>query len=401
MAVLQTIKDAQALYEQKQYGECIEICKQLMNNEDDSFEAYLLLAKCGIMVTDPSNDETVALDITLANASYEKASTVYDYFRVKEGLRDAIAEKEIAITHKYFSYFRENPQSLSEFLHLYQQWIGFTAIMIMQVDVPCTNSIGSKLAKKEGYESEKDAYEHYTEKSEKKNVEGIIAQEAFEAAWDVFEKSKAQFENNKDANADFLFGGFVTNTILNMTACETLIDFLAMKGIGDSVKLVRLKKLAEMRDYMLRAECYPNGGAPISLMQASREKTLQDLEKTYEEIIKLDPEFEHPELPSVEAKKNNSTVGNASGGCYVATAVYGSYDCPEVWTLRRYRDFKLAKSLYGRLFIRFYYAVSPTLVRCFGSTKLFKNLWKPYLDKMVKRLRTDGFEDTPYDDRTW
>ena len=60
-----------------------------MNNEDDSFEAYLLLAKCGIMVTDPSNDETVALDITLANASYEKASTVYDYFRVKEGLRDA------------------------------------------------------------------------------------------------------------------------------------------------------------------------------------------------------------------------------------------------------------------------------------------------------------------------
>src|SRR5699024_12626084 len=24
----------------------------------------------------------------------------------------------------------------------------------------------------------------------------------------------------------------------------------------------------------------------------------------------------------------------SSGGCYVATAVYGSYDCPEVWTLR-------------------------------------------------------------------
>ena len=25
-------------------------------------------------------------------------------------------------------------------------------------------------------------------------------------------------------------------------------------------------------------------------------------------------------------------------GCYVATCVYGSYDCPQVWTLRRYRD---------------------------------------------------------------
>lgn len=31
-------------------------------------------------------------------------------------------------------------------------------------------------------------------------------------------------------------------------------------------------------------------------------------------------------------------------GCYVATCVYGSYDCPQVWTLRRYRDYKLAES---------------------------------------------------------
>ncbi|MDO5478959.1 MAG: CFI-box-CTERM domain-containing protein [Clostridia bacterium] len=55
-----------------------------------------------------------------------------------------------------------------------------------------------------------------------------------------------------------------------------------------------------------------------------------------------------------------------TGGCYVATAVYGSYDCPEVWTLRRFRDDTLAKTWYGRMFIRVYYAVSPTLVKWFG-----------------------------------
>ena len=44
----------------------------------------------------------------------------------------------------------------------------------------------------------------------------------------------------------------------------------------------------------------------------------------------------------------------SSGGCYIATAVYGSYDCPQVWTLRRFRDFKLAKSLGGRIFIKLY-----------------------------------------------
>ena len=55
-------------------------------------------------------------------------------------------------------------------------------------------------------------------------------------------------------------------------------------------------------------------------------------------------------------------------GCYIATAVYGSYDCPQVWTLRRFRDHTLAASWYGRTFLHAYYAVSPTLVKWFGRT---------------------------------
>lgn len=83
------------------------------------------------------------------------------------------------------------------------------------------------------------------------------------------------------------------------------------------------------------------------------------------------------------------------GGCYVATCVYGSYDCPEVWTLRRYRDNTLASTWYGRAFIRTYYAISPTLVKWFGKTKWFKKLWKGKLDKMVKKLQDNGVENTP------
>ena len=90
-----------------------------------------------------------------------------------------------------------------------------------------------------------------------------------------------------------------------------------------------------------------------------------------------------------------------SGGCYVATAVYGSYNCPEVWTLRRFRDFTLAESWYGRAFIRAYYAISPTLVKWFGNTAWFKNIWKPALDRMVKQLNASGVENTPYTDKTW
>ena len=91
----------------------------------------------------------------------------------------------------------------------------------------------------------------------------------------------------------------------------------------------------------------------------------------------------------------------SSHGCYVATSVYGSYDCPEVWTLRRFRDNVLAKTWYGRLFIRFYYAVSPTAVKLFGDCEWFQNFFRGRLDKMVDGLQADGFASTPYQDKDW
>ena len=90
-----------------------------------------------------------------------------------------------------------------------------------------------------------------------------------------------------------------------------------------------------------------------------------------------------------------------SQGCYVATCVYGSYDCPQVWTLRRYRDNTLARTLLGRAFIRSYYAVSPTVVKWFGNTYWFKNTWLRVLDRLVNKLNKQGVEDTPYSDRPW
>ncbi len=105
--------------------------------------------------------------------------------------------------------------------------------------------------------------------------------------------------------------------------------------------------------------------------------------------------FTRKELEEAKEKANASE----SGGCYVATAVYGSYDCPQVWTLRRYRDYKLDSTWYGRLFIRLYYATSPTLVKWFGHTSWFKKMWKGKLDRMVERLREEGYEDTPYNDK--
>lgn len=96
--------------------------------------------------------------------------------------------------------------------------------------------------------------------------------------------------------------------------------------------------------------------------------------------------------------KTDSDTPSKKSGCYVATCVYGSYDCPPVWTLRRFRDDILSKSVLGRCFIKFYYAASPTIVRIFGKTLWFHKMWKPLLDKMVKELSDRGIENTPYKD---
>ncbi len=101
--------------------------------------------------------------------------------------------------------------------------------------------------------------------------------------------------------------------------------------------------------------------------------------------------------PSSTYRPNNTT--SSGGGCYVATAVYGSYDCPEVWILRRYRDYYLDKNIFGRLFIKIYYAISPTLVKWFGKAKWFKKLIKPILEKKIKKLKDLGYSDTAYDDK--
>lgn len=103
--------------------------------------------------------------------------------------------------------------------------------------------------------------------------------------------------------------------------------------------------------------------------------------------------------PYIQEVLNKVNALKTAGGCYVATCVYGSYDCPEVWTLRRYRDYKLDATWYGRMFIKTYYAISPTIVKWFGNTNWFKKLWKGKLDRMVSKLQEHGYESTRYNDK--
>ena len=117
--------------------------------------------------------------------------------------------------------------------------------------------------------------------------------------------------------------------------------------------------------------------------------TFLDISHQLELMKRYHPNYEFP------------VTANSNGGCYIATAVYGSYDCPEVWTLRRFRDFTLSESWYGRAFIKIYYSISPTLVKWFGQSAWFKNFLHKPLNSLVNKLQQKGVENTPYKDKVW
>jgi hypothetical protein len=56
-----------------------------------------------------------------------------------------------------------------------------------------------------------------------------------------------------------------------------------------------------------------------------------------------------------------SSGGGGRGGCFIATAVYGSHLHPYVDVLRDFRDKMLLSSFTGRLFVQWYYRISPPI----------------------------------------
>lgn len=182
------------------------------------------------------------------------------------------------------------------------------------------------------------------------------------------------------------------------TRCAACIIILKsaidLSDDDNQADIQRYKNLIDITTRLVYSCSYEYGqygwNKEYSLADESQKYFIDAIMEYHSKIKEIDPSYEIPQRPSQN-----------SGGCYVATAVYGSYDCPQVWTLRRYRDYTLAETWYGRAFIRIYYAISPTLVKWFGHTEWFKKMWKGTLDRMVNNLNAEGVENTPYKDRQW
>lgn len=64
--------------------------------------------------------------------------------------------------------------------------------------------------------------------------------------------------------------------------------------------------------------------------------------------------------------------GGGSGGCFIATASFGSSMSEEVIILKNFRDNVLLKNSLGRNLVKFYYEISPSIANYIGEHEILK-----------------------------
>ncbi len=351
-------------YDADNKKEAENYCNKIIEIEPENYEAWLLKGKSAGWQSTLANlriDESVnAFQKAIDNAPKDKADKVK-----KEAIKEttSLCSALVALACKNYAKYG----SLSE------------ANTILEGIVTI-----KKIALKFLIKCKADMDDINAELAETINVSVVSA----------YTKIRKDYEGRDGHPSDYAFESYAEKTKGAILLLEIAIDLCDDDKDNDiqvyKNLIIITTDLEAAKSYTYSAQS--GGWITDKCWNAQYKEQLIDKIMEYHNKIKeLDPNYVVPARPTA----------SKSGGCYVATCVYGSYDCPQVWTLRRFRDYTLAETWYGRLFIHTYYAISPTIVKLFGNTKWFKRMWKGKLDKLVTKLQNEGVENTPYQDREW
>lgn len=401
------VEKARKLYESGSYKEAFDLCSELINAENnladksekkDVKEALLIAAYSLMNMSDaPPSDNIRSIIINSVSTACGCADSIDEVQQIEEDFDSEFDRWEEKSIKAQIKKVEQNPSfdTYGAYYPLIPEYIKFSLFLHIATR---NNNVVNQYCEAEGIE--KKEYAEKCKKHEKQFTDDDRQLLEYEAANKIFGMAKIELERNADVNAEFA-KVMSAQLIEHFTVAELMAGHSISRDTSPEVRNERLKTQAEIITCKLNALISPNGNV-MSLFQKNRQGEIDKIEKIYSQIKETEPDFVEPELPNATAVGATPTPANpSSGGCYVATAVYGSYDCPQVWTLRRYRDYTLAETWYGRAFIRTYYAVSPTLVEWLGDKGWFKNLCKPHLDKKVNSLNKEGVSDKPYSDKEW
>jgi hypothetical protein len=105
----------------------------------------------------------------------------------------------------------------------------------------------------------------------------------------------------------------------------------------------------------------------------------------YPDIIRKAEAFQNSAKNPSVVRNFLQTATDGKGRCFIATAAF-QYESQEVLILKKYRDQVLNQSAPGRIFIQFYYAVSPTIAKVLDSYEPLRRPTRWAVRKIANRL---------------
>ena len=91
--------------------------------------------------------------------------------------------------------------------------------------------------------------------------------------------------------------------------------------------------------------------------------------------------------PAPVPSSNTASGGGGGGGCFIATAAFGSPMAPEVALLRAFRDSCLLTNSPGRLFVEFYYWISPPIADFISRDENLRQITRIILWPLVNGVK--------------
>lgn len=365
-SIVNYYKMAENAYESNNHKEAEDYCNKIIEIDSDNSKAWLLKGRAAGWQSDTDNirleEASKCFIKALDNATEEEKENV---------IKIAVDQIEKISEALLRQFFIERGEFLDD--------NDYTDLIISGIDSVYSST--SDLFEKCGVDSTKY-----------KQALVSVINKRMSAEWNnrIWHEYELSIKG-LGAHGDQEWRKFITKGIAATKILGHTMEKLTTKS---PIDIQAYKNMISCNSAMVNSRSWVEGNGKLvknlALPDNIKKEYINNIMAWHGKIKEIDPSYVIPEPPEIK-----------SGGCYIATAVYGSYNCPQVWTLRRYRDYVLAKTWHGRLFIRGYYATSPTLVKYLGHTKWFKKLCKGKLNRMVANLKSVGIEDTPYEDRNW
>lgn len=342
------------------------VCELCGSNEIVKQDGYYVCQHCGTKYS-PEEAKKMLVEVT-GSVTVDNSAKLQNYYQLA---RRAANENNANDAAKYYDLIRqEEPDSWeANFFSIYFQSMQTTIAYIPSAAMKVANCVPTVFAL---------IAKTVSDPEERINAVAEVGYRCQQISEMMYKSALSTYNNTGDGARQYVYKDFLER------GCAARDIALSC---GNLIEQIFGAEYAKNMSSNLWTTAISQQESMFGLTEFRTEGNANLIEKYAKKIQQYQPSYEAPEVKT--------------GGCYVATSIYGSYDCPQVWVLRRFRDNTLAETWYGRALIRAYYAISPTLVKWYGDAEWFRNLWKPKLDRMVKRLKKQGVVDTPYQDKQW